>query len=111
VGINSESGLGILQNEIEQALAGLGIEPEKRAFSPHLTLARAAGGWGAPARGHGDKPGRQFVRLRQALEKGPTADFGAMVAGDFFLYRSQLSPKGARYTKLARFALEREEQG
>ena len=111
VGIEAGSGLLALQKEVEQALAGLGIEPEERAFSPHLTLARAAGGSGAPARRAGDKPGRQFARVRQALEEGPARDFGTMVARDFFLYRSQLSPKGARYTKIARYALAFEERG
>jgi 2'-5' RNA ligase len=28
-----------------------------------------------------------------------------MTAREFFLYQSQLSPKGSKYTKLARFAL------
>jgi 2'-5' RNA ligase len=29
-----------------------------------------------------------------------------MTATEFFLYESKLSPRGAQYTKLARFALE-----
>ena len=110
VGIEADSGLLALQNEVEQALAGLGIQPEERAFSPHLTLARAAQSSGAPAWRAGEKPGRQFTKLRQALDEGPARDFGAMRAGDFFLYQSLLSPKGARYKKLARFALAAEER-
>lgn len=109
IGIEAESGLVALQKEIEQQLARLGVEPEKRAFSPHLTLARAPGGSGAPHRRSGDKPSRLFRKLRQALDEQPARDFGRMVARDFFLYRSQLSPKGARYTKFAGFALEPEE--
>jgi 2'-5' RNA ligase len=29
-----------------------------------------------------------------------------MMAREFFLYQSQLSPKGSQYTKLAKFALQ-----
>jgi 2'-5' RNA ligase len=36
----------------------------------------------------------------------PTPDFGTMAAHEFFLYKSQLSPGGSRYTKIASFALE-----
>jgi 2'-5' RNA ligase len=33
-------------------------------------------------------------------------DFGAMTARKLFLYQSQLSPKGSKYTKLAAFDLK-----
>ena len=32
--------------------------------------------------------------------------FGSMTADKFILYQSQLSPKGSKYTKLERFAME-----
>jgi len=34
-------------------------------------------------------------------------DFGKMIAHEFILYQSQLSPKGSKYTKLQRFPLRR----
>jgi 2'-5' RNA ligase len=35
----------------------------------------------------------------------PPPEFGTMTAREFFLYQSQLSPKGSQYTKLAGFRL------
>jgi 2'-5' RNA ligase len=34
-------------------------------------------------------------------------DFGSMTAHEFILFQSQLSPGGSKYTKLERFALNR----
>jgi RNA 2',3'-cyclic 3'-phosphodiesterase len=103
VGIEADSGLATLAKAVASRLVELGIPEEKREFSPHLTLARAAGGSGAPAWRKGDRPNRQFAALQSRL--AAPCDFGTMTAGEFFLYRSQLSPKGSRYTKIARFPL------
>jgi 2'-5' RNA ligase len=35
-------------------------------------------------------------------------DFGTMIANEFILYQSRLSPGGSKYTKLQRFALHRQ---
>jgi len=104
-GIEAEPGLSELAARIEHSLANLGIPKEDRAFSPHLTLARASGGSGAPGWRKGDKPKRQFADLQQRLEQSPPTNFGTMTAQEFFLYRSQLSPKGSRYTKIAYYRL------
>jgi RNA 2',3'-cyclic 3'-phosphodiesterase len=105
VGIESEQALAELAKDIEQRLAPLGIQEEKRAFSPHLTLARAGSGSGAPGWRAEDRPNRQFAKLRDMLQGGER-DFGGMMARDFFLYSSQLSPAGAKYRKIARFELK-----
>lgn len=105
VGIQADQELGELAKKIEHGLAGVGIPKEQRAFSAHLTLARAAGGSGAPAFRRGDKPNRQFALLQEHLQTVPAPEFGTMTAREFFLYRSQLSNKGSRYTKIARFPL------
>ncbi len=101
----AEPGLSELAQKIEHSLANLGIPKEDRAFSPHLTLARASGGSAAPGWRKGDKPKRQFADLQQRLEQSPPTNFGTMTAQEFFLYRSQLSPKGSRYTKIAQYCL------
>ncbi len=88
---------------MDRALEPLGIEREQRAFSPHLTLARS--GSGRPQRGKGDRPNRLFAVLQERLARMPPPDFGTMSAREFFLYLSKLSPQGAQYTKLERFAL------
>ncbi|HTW58346.1 MAG TPA: RNA 2',3'-cyclic phosphodiesterase [Terriglobales bacterium] len=111
VGMEADAQLAALAASVdkkmtEPEMAMLGIPREARAFSPHLTLARGAGGSGSPRRGKGDGPNRAFQRLQEKLAALPTPEFGNMTAREFFLYRSQLSPKGSKYTKLARFALQ-----
>jgi 2'-5' RNA ligase len=91
---------------IDERMANLGIKKEDRAFSPHLTLARAAGGSGSPRWRKGDGPNRSFSYLQEKLSALPVPEFGTMIPREFVLYQSQLSPKGSRYTKLARFALQ-----
>src|SRR5213594_1601538 len=48
VGISAEDGLSQFAHKVEDALAAIQIPEEQRGFSPHLTLARASGGSGAP---------------------------------------------------------------
>jgi 2'-5' RNA ligase len=103
VGIEADAGLAKLAAKVEDALVGIGIPKEARAFSPHLTLARA--GSGAPGRRKNDKSNKLFARLQQRLLEIPAPEFGTMSAREFFLYRSQLSSQGSRYTKIARFGL------
>jgi RNA 2',3'-cyclic 3'-phosphodiesterase len=105
IGIQAGAGLAGLARKVEDGLAGIGIPREKRAFSPHLTLARASGGSGAPGWRKSDKTNRVFATLQERLAQRSPTDFGSMSARDFFLYRSQLSPKGSKYTKMARFEL------
>ena len=106
VGIQADPALAALAAKIEKALVPLGVDAEERAFSPHLTLARASGGSGAPGWRRGDKPNRQFARLQDALRAVTSPEFGSMRTNEFYLYRSQLSSRGAQYTKIARFPLE-----
>jgi RNA 2',3'-cyclic 3'-phosphodiesterase len=83
-------GLAELAADTDRATAALGIAPEKRAFSPHLTLARI-------------KERLDLQPLREAIAAQPSLEFGRRDATGFFLYRSQLKPTGSVYTKLAEF--------
>jgi len=85
-------GLAELAADTDRATAALGIESEKRAFSPHLTLARI-------------KERVDLQPLREKVAALPSLDFGAFEAGGFFLYRSKPGPKGSVYTKLSEFPL------
>lgn len=85
-------GLDVLAVETDRATAGLGIQPETRAYSPHLTLARI-------------KERLDLQPLREAIAALPSLDFGAFEPRSFFLYRSQPRPTGSVYTKLAEFPL------
>jgi len=105
IGMESGPQLSHLAAAIDAKMATLGIPKEDRPFSPHLTLARAAGGSGAPHWRKGDGPNRSFSYLQEKLSALPIPEFGTMTPRDFFLYQSQLSPKGSKYTKLAKFPL------
>jgi len=82
--------LAQLAADIDHATARLGLQPENRAYSPHLTLARI----GKPA---------DLDRLRAAVAALADTRFGRFPAGRFFLYRSRLQAGGSVYTKLAEF--------
>jgi 2'-5' RNA ligase len=86
-------GLAELAAETDRATAGLGVAPELRAFSPHLTLARIK-----------ERPNLQ--PLREAIAALPDLEFGQFTAAGFHLYQSQLRPGGSVYTKLAEFPIE-----
>jgi 2'-5' RNA ligase len=105
IGIEGGSKLSSLAALVDERLASLDIPKEEHAFSPHLTLARGGKGSGSPRAQDGDRPNRSFQRLQEKLAALPAPEFGAVTAREFFLYQSQLSPGGSKYTKLARFAL------
>src|ERR1700730_6254843 len=106
IGMEAGPQLPALAATIDEKMASLGIPKEDRAYSPHLTLARGAGRSASPRRHKADAPNRIFQRLQEKLGALATPEFGTMTAREFFLYQSQLSPKGSKYTKLARFDLK-----
>ncbi len=106
IGIQASSQLAGLAESIDLATAELGVPREDRAYSPHLTLARAGGRSGSPKRRKGDGPNTAFTVLENRLTAMGELDFGTMTATEFILYQSQLSPKGSKYTKLQRFPLQ-----
>ena len=86
---STENALNSLAQLTETALLRLGIAPNERKFSPHLTLARI-----------GESASLEALRL--AL-RGEQSEFGGFRAAQFFLY---LSAAGT-YTKLFAFPLEK----
>lgn len=107
IGMETGSDLPRLAAMLDDKMAALGVPKEERAFRPHLTLARGPGGSGSPHWRKEDRPNRVFQRLQEKLSQLPVPEFGTMTPHEFFLYRSQLSPKGSKYTKLASFAVPR----
>jgi 2'-5' RNA ligase len=105
VGIEGEPKLTSLAATVDESLAQLDTPKEEHAFNPHLTLARGAGGSASPRGRKGESPKRGFQLMQEKLAALPSPQFGTMTAREFFLYRSQLSPGGSRYTQLAGFAL------
>jgi 2'-5' RNA ligase len=106
IGMEATPQLTGLAVAIDEKMPALGISKEDRAFSPHLTLARGAGGSGSPGREKKDARNRIFRHLQEQLAARPTPEFGTMTPRSFFLYQSQLSPKGSKYTKLFAFDLK-----
>jgi 2'-5' RNA ligase len=80
-----------LQRTVAERLAGLGVEPEKRAYQPHLTLARVRDAAG--------------LRSPAILEGLTTTDAGTSHVRAVTLFESRLSPKGPAYVPLHRTAL------
>jgi RNA 2',3'-cyclic 3'-phosphodiesterase len=87
-------GLAELAADTDGATARLGVPSEKRAYSPHLTLARIR----EPA---------DLRTLHERIAALGTVELGRFEARSFFLYRSQLRPTGSLYTKLAEFPLSK----
>ena len=106
VGMECGPELGALAAAIDGKMSALDIPREDREFSPHLTLARTGAGSGSPRRLRNDAPNRVFQHLQAKLANlSSVPEFGTMIPHEFFLYQSQLSPKGSRYIKLAGFPL------
>ena len=90
VGVDEPSGaLARLQRDVERAIGPLGFPPDKRRFSPHLTLGRVKGRDRDAVASLGEYVSRARVRV------------GEMQAQAVHLMRSELLPGGAVYTELA----------
>ena len=103
IGIEAGDELKHLAASIDAALLPLGVSAETHEFKPHLTLARM--GSGRPQGSPRDRNKPSMWTLRDKVQTMLPPEFGTMTAREFFLYLSKLSPKGAQYTKLERFAL------
>jgi 2'-5' RNA ligase len=77
-----------LQKKIDRGLAPLGFEQEKRPFHPHLTLARIKSLKGTSA---------LMNVIKSHQEK---SHIGECLIDRIILFRSELHPDGARYTRL-----------
>ncbi|MCJ7545314.1 MAG: RNA 2',3'-cyclic phosphodiesterase [Deltaproteobacteria bacterium] len=88
IGVDDPSGqLKELQAKVEQGMEEMGITREARGYTPHLTIGRLRSG-----KGKGD--------VAQAFEAMKGCDLGTMEVREICLFRSQLKPTGAEYTKL-----------
>ena len=94
VGIEASENLAELAAQMQAALEPLGIARENRTFVPHLTLARF-------------KSTKRLDHLQEEIAALLSSEFGHVETSEFFLFQSKLSPKGAEYTKLERFAFVR----
>lgn len=96
VGVTAPPELGALQYAIEKETTRLGYAREERQFSPHLTLGRVA-------RNASTGDTRRITSILSAYKVG---FLGAVRVSAVHLYRSDLRPDGAAYTRLYSAALE-----
>jgi 2'-5' RNA ligase len=80
-----------LAAKIERVCQGLGLEPERRAYHPHITLAR----WN----GRRSREAAAFLDGRRSLMSEP------FEVSEFILFESQLSRHGAHYDAVASYPL------
>jgi 2'-5' RNA ligase len=86
----SEDRLARLQAAIEAEVGRYGEEAEDRAFHPHLTLGRV----------HRGATAADLARLSELLLRQEVGTLGSVEADGVSLIRSELTPAGARYTRL-----------
>lgn len=87
-------GLTRLQQPLDYGLNALGFEPEEREFRPHLTLGRVKGPRGKE-------------RLSAAVSELREIELGSFAVDRVILYKSELKPTGAVYTKLKEVILQK----
>ena len=90
IGIEAPSELSILQKGIENETARMGYARERRPFSAHLTIGRVSRNANA----------NQVRQIGDVLANCKVGFIGATRVDAVYLYRSDLRPAGAVYTKL-----------
>ncbi len=90
-GVRPRDAIAELHHKIDRVVVRAGLEPERRAYLPHITLARI-GGRGA------------VVEPWLAANAGLAS--AAFAVTHFLLFESHLGREGARYEAIARYALD-----
>lgn len=90
VGIEAPPDLASLQRGVENAMAHIGYAREDRPFSPHLTLGRVSR----------NATSRDTHLIGEALESYKVGFLGVAPVAAVYLYRSDLKPTGAIYTRI-----------
>ena len=80
--------MGLLRDELQIRLSKFGIKEEKRTFKPHLTIGRFR------------KPGKHESQLKEIISQYEDIRSPVCTLDELILFKSDLKPKGAEYTKL-----------
>ena len=83
-----------LAQEIDTRMERFGFDKEKRAFRPHVTLARA-------------RDSRLDGALVESAKRFEDVDCGSFMVDRCFLIQSTLKPSGAVYTRLKEYILDK----
>lgn len=89
-GVRPRDQLKALNAKVERACQSAGLEPERRAFHPHITLARWKG---------------RTPRLDGFIEQHGGLASDPWEVNEFILYESRLGREGAHYEPLERYPL------
>ena len=90
-GVAPHAPLETLHKKVDQAIARVGIEPEQRAYLPHITLARLKRGSGP---------------IGNLLEQSGGLTSAPFSVDHFALFESKLTPDGAVYSIVERYPLD-----
>lgn len=90
-GVEPKEPLAALATKVERACQNVGLEPERRAFHPHITLAR----W----------KGRRTREVADFLDRTRRLVSEPFEVDAFILFESRLSRHGAHYEAVATFPL------
>jgi len=90
-GVEPKDPVAALAAKVERVCQQIGLEPERRAFHPHITLAR----W----KGRRTREVQSFLERRRALASEP------FDVNRFILFESRLSRHGAHYEEVADYPL------
>lgn len=93
-GVAPHDALGALHRKVDRALVMAGLAPERRAYLPHVTVARMGRGAGA------ETEVAQWLARNAGLSSPP------FVMAELILYESRLGRGGASYTPLAEWPLD-----
>jgi 2'-5' RNA ligase len=90
-GVEPKEPVAALAGKVERACQSAGLEPERRAFHPHITLAR----W----------KGRRTREVQDFLTQTGGLSSHFFRVTEFILFESQLSRHGAHYEAIESFPL------
>jgi len=90
IGVEGPAELQSVQRNIEVETARIGYQSESRAFKPHLTIGRVSRNAGP----------RQVRSITNVLEDTKIGFLGVVRIREVHLFRSDLQPSGAVYTRV-----------
>lgn len=90
-GVEPKPPITALAAKVERVCQSVGLEPERRAYHPHITLAR----W----------KGRRTLEVKDYLERTGGLSSESFPVDSFMLFESRLSRHGAHYEEIATFPL------
>lgn len=93
-GLSNPPAVQSLHEMIEKTVSGLGLTPDNRPYTPHITLGRVK-----------STDDGTISAIRRFIEHNAAFHSEAFIPTEFHLMESQLSASGQKYTSLARYPL------